>query len=286
MRNYFIFCCIMFIAIACDKKDDLNNLENKIVSQIIAKNPNSICELVVIKQINGSNLFNRLNFKRDTSNKVLSMDYFDSTTNTIDFKTDFYYIGDTIKINANSWMLKNPQTNNIVKYFVKEKISDTTWDDILYEYNYDLSGKLTKKLIYYNQITSPDYITNYSYDGNNLVKSELLAGNGVTKIMQTDYQYDLSIRIKPWIYLYSDAFENYKLIQGFSFGKKAMNPVKQITTKVYDANNGNLMDTWLTSYKGYILSSDQYVLQVTTEGDNQQGIGLFLGTTRFEYSCK
>ena len=90
----------MFIAIACDKKDDLNNLENKIVSQIIAKNPNSICELVVIKQINGSNLFNRLNFKRDTSNKVLSMDYFDSTTNTIDFKTDFYYIGDTIKING------------------------------------------------------------------------------------------------------------------------------------------------------------------------------------------
>jgi hypothetical protein len=276
----------MFIAIACDKKDDLNNLENKIVSQIIAKNPNSICELVVIKQINGSNLFNRLNFKRDTSNKVLSMDYFDSTTNTIDFKTTFNYFGDTIKIDANSWMLKNSSTNNIIKYFVKEKLNDTAWDNIMHEYKYDLSGKLIKKLIYYNQITSPDYITNYSYDGLNLIQSVLLASDGTTKIMQTDLQYDVTTKIKPWIYLFCDAFENYNMIQGFSFGSKAINPVKLITTKVFDTNNGNTVDTWITNYKGYIISADQYVLQVTSSGHNQQGLGLFLGTIRFEYNCK
>jgi hypothetical protein len=272
---------------SCDKKNDIPNPDQQIiVSQIISKNSNSICELVKIKQVNGSAFFNRLNFQRDTGNRTVSIDYFDSTTNTIDFKTTFNYFGDTIKIDANSWMLKSSSTNNIIKYFVKEKLNDTDWDNIMHEYKYDLSGKLIKKLIYYNQITSPDYITNYSYDGLNLIQSVLLASDGTTKIMQTDLQYDVTTKIKPWIYLFCDAFENYNMIQGFSFGSKAINPVKLITTKVFDTNNGNTVDTWITNYKGYIISADQYVLQVTSSGDNQQGLGLFLGTIRFEYNCK
>ena len=162
---------------------------------------------------------------------------------------------------------------------------DAIADDILYEYKYDLNGKLVQKLIYYNYSTEPDYITKYLYDGKNLISSQLLAGDGITKLMQTDLTYDVNTTIKPWLYLYGDAFESYRFIQGFSFGPRSTLAVKKIVSTIYDANYGNALDTWTTNFSGYVISKDQHVLQVTCDGDLQQGMGLFLGTIRFDYQC-
>ena len=254
--------------------------------QLLTTNPSASCQLTRLRQISGKTSFNRLDYQRDNANKLLGMDYYDSITNTVDYKLSFQYRGDTIGMGTTEWMVQDSISKNITQYFVRDTSNGSNWDDILYVYKYDLAGKLTKKLTYYNYSVDPDYITNYLYDGNDLVTTQLLVGDGQSKLMQTDVVYDASTPIKPWIYLFGDAFENYRHLQGFSFGKRPTHTVKKIVSTIYDVNNGTTLDVWTTNFGGYVISKDQYVLQATSTGDIQQGMGLLLGTIRFDYQCK
>ena len=104
--------------------------------------------------------------------------------------------------------------------------------------------------------------------------------------MQTTFTYDVTVTIKPWIYLYADAFECYSFLDGFSFGNKPTNPVMKIDTQVFDSNTSVQIDEWITTFGSYVYSTDKYVLQVSAAGDLQQGLGFIIGTMRFYYQCK
>jgi hypothetical protein len=56
--------------------------------------------------------------------------------------------------------------------------------------------------------------------------------------------------------------------------------------KIYDFSSGSIIDEWKTSFSGYVISKDGYVLQVNCNGDNQQGLSMFVATNRFTYTCK
>ena len=286
MKREYILILGMLAVISCNKPYILTDPATGLPPQTLSTNFNSICELVAIKQINGSALYNRLNFQRDTLLNTSKMIYFDSVSNKIDQVVSFTYNKDTVIINKDERMILDGVTKNVIKYYLRSYYLDNSYDDILYEYKYDSYNHLTRKNIYYNGSLKPDYISNYVYYQDNLVSCEMLLKDGITKILQSDIKYNTTTLIKPWIYLYGDSFENYSYLQGFRFGKKSTNPVSNISTKVFDVLNGNLLDSWNTSYGGYVYSNDNYVLQVTCTGDVQQGLGLFIGTMRFDYQCK
>jgi hypothetical protein len=286
MKKYNCILILLLLALGCSKEYvETDPLTGKEV-QALTTDPAASCQLTQLRQISAKIAFNRLDYQRDNANKIQGMNYYDSITNTVDYKLTFQYRGDTIAMGSWEWMIQDGISKNINQYFVRDTTNGSFWDDILYEYKYDPAGKLIKKLTYYNYSSDPDYITNYLYDGNDLITSQLFSSDGKSKLMQTDVSYDASKTIKPWIYLFGDAFENYRYLQGFSFGKRPTHAVKKIVSTIYDVNDGTVLDVWTTNMGEYVISKDQYVLQVTSSGDIQQGMGLLLGTIRFDYQCK
>ena len=61
--------------------------------------------------------------------------------------------------------------------------------------------------------------------------------------------------------------------------------MQTIQTKIFDTNDGSIFDIWTTNFTGFVFSNDGYVLQTTATGDQQQGLGLLYGITRFDYQC-
>ena len=286
MKKYNCILILLLLVLGCSKEYvETDPLTGKEV-QALTTDPAASCQLTQLKQISAKISFNRLDYQRDNANKIMGINYYDSITNTVDYKLTFQYRGDTIAMGNWEWMIQDGSTKNISQYFVRDTTNGSFWDDILYEYKYDPAGKLIKKLTYYNYSSDPDYITNYLYDGNDLISTQLFAADVQSKLMQTDVSYEVSKTIKPWIYLFGDAFENYRYLQGFSFGKRPAHAVKKIVSTIYDANDGTVLDVWTTNMGEYVISKDQYVLQVTSSGDIQQGMGLLLGTIRFDYQCK
>ena len=285
-KSFITYIILCFACLSCDKTFVLTDPQTGQEPIQLSTSTNDTCKIADIKQINGDIEYNRLSYQLNINNQISGLTYYDNVTKSIDYKISFQYFGDTIVIDNYSWMLKDPTTQNIIKYFVKDTSSNPNGDNITYTYQYNSNDRLVSKFTYFNQTKTPDYITNYIYSGDNLISSTLFIKDGKTMILKSDYNYDISKIIKPWIYLFGDAFENYKFLQGLQFGIKAKNPISQINTQIFDANNGKIIDEWKTTFSGYVFSKDNYVLQVTSNGDFQQGLGLFTGTTRFEYSCK
>lgn len=286
MRTQTFILAFLFLSVGCQKHFELTDPQTTQPPAPLTTVVGSVCELANIKQIDGNVEYNRLSFQKNNLNKTIGYQFFDSVTNTIDLKSTFQFNGDSIQIDSVSWILKDPISSNVLQYHTKQKLNNGTFDNIIYVYDYDISGRLINKNVFYNQFIAPDFTTTYSYSGDNLINCDLVENSSNTKLLHTDLQYDLSIDIKPWVYLFGDGFENYRFVQGIAFGKKAKNPIKQISTKIYDSNSNAILESWQTNYSGYVISADKYVLQVTANGDNQQGIGLFIWTLRFDYNCK
>jgi hypothetical protein len=251
----------------------------------VNQNNKDTCALIGISQINGSITYNNILFGRNASQQTISFEYNEPATPSAISREAFVYRQDSILIENDHWMLRDPQHGQISTYFHLEKINDTIIDRVLYRYKYDAEKRLTQKTIYYNGASLPDFITDYIYNGNLLVRCELWTGDHSKKILVSNIDYDMSVTIKPWIYLFTDAFENNRYLQAFPFGKRSNHPPKQIRTLIYDGITETLLDSWTTNFSGYVYSPDNYVLQTTTTGDNQQGLSILAGTLRFKYQC-
>ena len=247
--------------------------------------PDSNCLLIGIRQVGANVEYNRLSFLLNANNKPQSMLFYDSVTNRLENKYNFKYIGDSVIINPTSWLLQDPITGYIIAYNTLDTITNILTENVLYQYQYDILGRLTQKRVYYNFSKIPDYISNYTYSGSNLINCNLYINNGKSLYLQSNIIYD-TVLIKPWIYLYPDSFENNKILQGFSFGVHPTNTVLNIDTKIFNPNNGALVDEWITNFGSYFISPKKKVMQVTATGNLQQGLGIILGTMNFDYQCK
>ncbi len=287
MKNYIVICLIILtVFISCSKDFVLTDPQTGQEPVALASSTNQTCEISEIKQINANVDYNKLTFSRDNNNLTLSLNYFDFITKKTVYNIQLQNAGDTVRVDAYNWFVKDRTTHNVIKYVTIDTTGNVMGDLVTYLYKYDPNGLLLTKQAYFNQTISPDFITNYTYSNGNIIAATLFAKDGKTKILESSYSYDLTIKIKPWVYLFSDAFENNNLLQALPFGIKSINPIAQINTKIYDFSSGNIIDEWKTSFSGYVFSKDGYVLQVNCNGDNQQGLSLFVGTNRFSYTCK
>lgn len=287
MRNHrIIYLLILTALISCGKDFVLTDPQTGQEPVPLASNTNQICEISEIKQINGNVDYSKLNFNRDNNNLTLSLNYFDFITNKTVYNIQLQNSGDTVRVDAYNWFVKDRTTHNVIKYFSIDTVGNTIGDAITYVYRYDTNNLLVSKQTFYNQTSIPDFTTNYTYSNGNLIACSLFAKDGKTKLLESSYSYDLTIKIKPWVYLFSDAFENNTVLQALPFGARSVNPITQINTKIFDFSSAAILDEWKTSFSGYVFSKDGYVLQVNCNGDNQQGLSLFVGTNRFSYSCK
>ena len=245
------------------------------------------CSIIRIAQKNRSNssFDNSFQIDRDTLFSPLRISSYDSLAGKNDFIITLTKQNDTTKLSTGEYFVTDPSSKLVNTFYTKEDISDPNSDDKLCKYFYNAQGYLIKKQIYVNASVLPFYETIYSYDNNLLTSCVLYVGTGRVKLLESTIGYDTTRTIKPWVYLYPDFFEGYNYLQAFNFGKKAVRPVQTIQTKIFDTNDGSIFDIWTTNFTGFVFSNDGYVLQTTATGDQQQGLGLLYGITRFDYQC-
>lgn len=251
----------------------------------IATATDTLCGIAAIRQVNGSTLYNEWVYTRNASQQTSRIQFRDLIAAATTFSQTFQYKGDTILLDTTSWMIREPKTGRIQQFFTRVAYAGALYDDIYYTYQYDSNGRLKQKQTYYNQTLTPDYITFYYYNGNNLINCQLFTGDQKQRLLQSKFSYDLTRQIKPWIYLFTDAFHEYPYLPILNFGVYPQNPVTEIQTFLYNVSDDSLKDQWTTRFNGYVFSSDNYTLQVTTSGQSQQGLGFLIGTQRFDYQC-
>jgi hypothetical protein len=229
---------------------------------------------------------NAFEIKRDLSLLAQNISSYDSLSKKVDYNIQVQTKGDTLKLSTGEFFILNKTTKQVDYFFTWSDLTDPNADLQVYQYIYDADGYLSKKYMFLNGSTTAQYETNYSYDKNFLLTACVLyAGSKKDKLLETTLTYDMTAAKKTWVYLFPDFFEGYRYLQALPFGKKGNYPVKDITTNIYDVTNGAVLDKWATSFSGYVYSQDDFILQTTAKGDLQQGLGLFFGTTRFEYQC-
>ncbi len=251
----------------------------------VSSTANDTCKLSNIQQINGQVVFTSLQFIMNNDRLVTSINFQENGGTARPIAT-FQYKSDSIKISNGEWLIKQTSTGRILEYFHIDKINDLITDSVLYTYVYDQDGKLIRKSAFYNRSTTADFISTYSYQNNELSAVELKTSTNNAVILRSEISYDAAKQVKPWIYCFTDFFENNLLMQGLNFGKRVTRPITQIKTTIYSSSNSSIIDTWSTSFNGYVFSPDNYILQVSMNGDSQQGLGTLVGTNRFIYHCK
>lgn len=285
MKSVFIYlaACLVFLS-SCKKSFVETDPNTGMPPTVVSANPNSYCRIQQISQINGTATFFSVSYQY--ANKIFpnEMAIAEPAINTTTQKINFTTKGDTIHFGNATWMIRDAVHGQIAQMQLIDADVSGTQDTILYRYTYDASIRLTQKMSFYNGHTKPDFITDYFYSNTLLIGVKLQLGDG-RKLLESAISYDPSVIIKPWIYLYTDAFESNRLLHGFPFGVHTTTLVKQIQTTIYDTNTGEQLDKWNTLFSGYVISTDGYVLQVNSTGDNQQGLSFLTGTLRFKYVC-
>lgn len=287
MKRFTLYILIMVILLSCGKSSfQETDPSTGLPPAPLTQNANDTCKLIKLSQINGNVTYNELSYTRDNNFLTTNFTYKEFTGNQTSIQRSFTYNKDSILIDKENWLRRNVTSGIIIESFHTDKVNDTIINRVRYEYLYDDKKLLSQKKTFYNGSQVPDYTTYYIYDASLLVRCEVFIGNGTYKLMQSDIDYDLSEKIKPWMYFFTDAFESSRYLNGLNFGKHPEYPVKQIRTKVYDIVLNTVLDTWVTNFSGYVYSADKYVLQTTMTGDTQQGLSHLLGTMRFYYQCK
>jgi len=252
----------------------------------LSSNVNGSCEIIGFRQISGTVVYNMLSCTKDSSGMPIELSYKDSTTKTQLQAARFMYKQDTVYLGDSEWVLLEKSTKNVLQYYKRIVYPNNSLDEEMNVYQYDKQNRLEKKHTYYNKTILPDYTSIYQYNNdNNLVGSTLTTGDGKVKLLQTSIRYDATKKIKPWLYVFGDAFENTTNLVCFKFGQKPVNPIAEMVTEIFDAQNGSVLEKWTTTFSGYVISKDGYVLQVSCNGDVQQGWGMYAGDMRFDYRC-
>lgn len=245
------------------------------------------CLITKITQKNKSanSADNAFEIKRDAALVASNISFYDSLANKSEYNIQLVTAGDTIRLSAGGYFILNSTTKLVSYFYTLADNTDPTSDKQVYQYLYDANGYLVKKYLFVNGASSPYYETNYTYNNNLLSACVVYAGAQKVKLLESSIDYDMTAARKAWIYLFPDFFEGYQYLQALNFGKRGNYPVKNIVTKIYDVSDGSILDTWATTFNGYVYSQDNFILQTTAQGDLQQGLGLLFGTTRFDYQC-
>lgn len=251
-------------------------------------NNNKTCTIAAISQTNSGNgaEFSLL-AQYNSSNNVTKLVIYDSVNKVKNFDADFNYITkDSIKIDQYQYLILDT-SGRVVRFATKSDMSaPQNSDNYLFEYTYNTQGYLVTKNLFINGSALPNFSTAYNYTNNLLTSCIMTAvSSGNLKVLESNLIYDSTLSIKNWIYPFPDATGEYRYTTVLNFGNHSANPLKQVTTKIYNPSTAILLDTWTTTYGNYVMDTNGHILSGEAKGDLQQGIASFYGKTHFYYSC-
>lgn len=251
-------------------------------------NNDKICTIAAISQVNsGSGAEFSLSAGYNSSDNVTKLIIYDSVNKVKNFEADFNYITkDSIRIDQYQYLILDTG-GRVIRFATKSDMrAPQNSDNYLFEYSYNAEGYLATKNVYINGSRLPNFSTAYSYINNLLTNCVMTAASsGNLKVLESNLIYDGTLSIKNWIYTFPDATAEYMYATVLNFGNHAANPLKQVTTKIYNPSTGILLDSWTTTYGNYVIDTNGHILSAEANGDLQQGIASFYGKTNFYYSC-
>ena len=212
---------------------------------------------------------------------------FDSLSATIDFKTALTYIADTIYINPDEYFLVDVVSGHIKR--LHGLIDPTVPSSLQFDadYSYNATGYLIQKSYSLTTVPGvPYFIVTYTYDASgNLIHMDSNEQSTGDLVSDADIDYYPLIRPKAFLYLFPDELSYTHYNQFLNFGNRPTNAVKKLKVRYYDPGNV-LRDSTVSTFTTYIMSRDNYVLNVMMTGDDQFSIPAQAGKLAFSYKCK
>lgn len=222
----------------------------------------------------------------DASDNATDITLFDSLSLTIDFNSLPQYFTDTIAIDPDQYFIADLATKRIKSFHGLIDPTVATSPEFDVTYTYDGAGLLINKSYTYSLLPGIPYqLVTYTYTGGNLthmITDDLFTNE---KIKDADITYFTNISPKNYLYIFPDEITYTYFNQFFNFGKKCTNAVKSIKIHYYDPGNV-LTDSTVSTFKNYVMSRDNYVVNVNMVGDDQATIPAAEGKLFFSYKCK
>ncbi len=221
----------------------------------------------------------------NTSDNATDITQFDSLGMFIEFNAAPVYSSDTVFVNPKEYFIRNLSDGLIKSFRGLFDPSDPASQTFDVTYTYNANGNLINKS--YSSTLTPGIIfkdVTYTYSGGNLThmtNTDLNTGNIVA---DADLTYATNHSPKNYLYLFPDESDYAQYNQFFNFGKRSVNTVQHIKVQLYDL--GVPADSYESSFSNYVLSNDNYVVEVDMSGDDQPSIPVLHGHLKFSYSCK
>lgn len=221
----------------------------------------------------------------DAAGKPTGTELYDSLSNSVYFGSLFTYRGDTVFVTIGEYFLNDAATGRVKEFKGLIDPSDPLSDTVQIVFSYDASGYLVKKEFYFYGMPVPLLRSTYSYSSGNLTRALLEYVFPSTEVfLDAAVEYNSSQPVNGMMYVFPDGFYTAQYNLSFNFGKRPVNTIKKVTTKLY--SSGVITDSLVTNYSNYKLSRDNYVLELFAAGDFQDGMGIIDGRTKFSYYCK
>lgn len=194
-------------------------------------------------------------------------------------------VNDTLFIFDGDSIFLNKMTKFVERIVTTKKPLELEFDEFEYRFIYK-DSLLASRLLYVNRDTIPYYESNYSYLSNRLQKIEMYFKPNNTLIFESNFQYENTIEVKPWVYFYTDFFglANHMLI--LNFGKMSTGLLNKIESNYYSNQGAQKLGEWKTVFSNYKLSKDKYVLKVSSSGQRIQSLPFLFQNAEFKYKCK
>lgn len=287
MRLYKLILLTIFVIqallVSCTKDQ---SLENFLTDQPLLPNDCAINTIVPINENSGKG-YGSLQVTSGNNQLTSQIQWYDSSTQRVDYKVKFTYIKDTIKLNQKEFFLTDA-TGRIIEFNTVENSSDLNPVYYRYLYKYDAAGFLIAKE-WFIPSQSPDvpiFIYKYGWVNGNLVKVEVREAFGDKRLaLKAELVYDEAKTVKNFLYILPDSDELAPYILSVNLGEKSKNLLQLITIDIYDADQ-KVVKTYITEFKKYRFSSEGNISELVASGDMIDGLPLVSGLTRFEYNCK
>lgn len=218
--------------------------------------------------------------------EVTDITRFDSLSLTIDFNSLPQYFSDTVYIDPDQYYIRDAGTRRINQFhgLIDPTVPGSPEYDV--DFVYDGNGKLSQKLYSYSLLPGINFQeVTYTYTGGNLVSMTSVDAFTGDLIKDATLTYYNNIAPRNFMYMFPDENNFAGFNQFFNFGGKPLNAVKAMKVRYYDPGNV-LADSSVSTFKGYVMSRDNYVLSTYMLGDDQSSIPAVEGRLKFSYHCK
>jgi hypothetical protein len=195
------------------------------------------------------------------------------------------FINDTLSIFDGDSIFLTGQKKYVDRIVTSKKPFELEFDQYEHRFIYK-DSLLDSRLMYVNGDSTPYFESRYSYTDNQLVGIEMFFKPNNQLIFQTKLTYKKDVRVKPWLYLYTDFFSLSEHLLVFNFGVMPLGILTDMEAVYFDTDGLTKLGDWKVKFSNYKISKDNYVLRVSSIGQRIQSLPYLFQNTEFKYQCK